>query len=409
MVTLQNMPEEIKKNIFEHGLVRSESFADEHQVGIQLALTRTADLVMNSFAELAEQPSGREVLWNAARETEHAEAPRSNGTAVAPQRGAGLVKSVLDDRYHGTLHTIATAAGVQTSSVAQLINVVTAAALDIMGGLVAENRWNAWDLGQWLRSRQVVPAAAVPAAGLSSEPIAMEAAPVAGATGWVATHANALLLAVGVVAVAEFGYIIGTRPGSTDATEAATYQPAPATNGPGQYAAMPVSNLSEPAAATSPSGVPVVLKLKNGLRQIIGANSTESKLYQFLIDPSKEVDLVDARKGWIGFDRIYFESSKAVLTNESLWQLSNVASILKRFPAAKVKVGGYTDSSGNPYLNLKLSQERAKSAMTTLISMGVPADHLLAVGYGALDSLASNATEEGRSLNRRVSLQVTQK
>jgi OOP family OmpA-OmpF porin len=155
--------------------------------------------------------------------------------------------------------------------------------------------------------------------------------------------------------------------------------------------------------------VPVVLKLKDGVRQIIGANSTESKLYQFLIDPAKEIDEVDPTKGWIGFDRIYFDTNKATLTNESLWQLSNVASILKRFPAAKIKIGGYTDASGNAFNNLKLSTERAKAAKDALVSLGVPADRLTAAGYGVVDNIASNDTEEGRALNRRVSLQVTQK
>ena len=174
----------------------------------------------------------------------------------------------------------------------------------------------------------------------------------------------------------------------------------------GQYTAIPVANLSAPRTKTA---VPVVLKLKDGVRQIIGANSTESKLYQFLIDPAKEIDLVDPTKGWIGFDRIYFDSNKATLTNESLWQLSNVASILKRFPAAKIKIGGYTDSSGNPLANLNLSAERAKAAKAALVSLGVPADRLTSAGYGVIDNIASNDTEEGRALNRRVSLQVTQK
>lgn len=119
--------------------------------------------------------------------------------------------------------------------------------------------------------------------------------------------------------------------------------------------------------------------------------------------------LVDPTKEWIGFDRIYFETSKAVLTNESRWQLSHVAGILKRFPAAKVKIGGYPDSSGNPLANLRLSQARADVALSTLVGRGVPADHLTAAGYGALNNLASDSPREGRFLNRRASLQATYK
>lgn len=400
MTTLHNMPEDIKNFLRAHGPALTGPLAAEHQVGVQLAISRVADLVMATFEELAGQPSGRDTLWNAARAA-HA--------APQPDADADLVKTALDDRYHGKVHGVATAAGIQTASVNQLVEQVSGAALSIMGGLVAQNHWTAQELSQWLRPQPgIASATGAPLAAVESaaEPTAARAA---GAPSWVARHANALLLGVGFIAVAEFGYILGTRnPDAEVAAVAPAAEPGAPSSRP--YTAVPVASLTSAAdVAKGKTAVPVVLKLKNGVRQIIGANSTESKLYQFLIDPSKEVDAVDPTKGWIGFDRIYFESSKAILTNESLWQLSNVASILKRFPASKVKLGGYTDNSGSPYTNLRLSQERAKAAMTTLVSMGVPADRLTSTGYGALDNLASNDTEEGRSLNRRVSLQVVQK
>lgn len=400
MTTLHNMPEDIKNFLRAHGSTPSGPLAAEHQVGVQLAISRVADLVMSTFEELAGQPSGRDTLWNAARAAH---------TTPQPDADADLVKSALDDRYHGKVHGVATAAGIQTASVNQLVEQVSGAALSIMGDLVAQNHWTAQELSQWLRPQPgVASAAGAPlAAEFAAEPAAAQT--TAGAPSWVARHAKALLLGVVFVAVAEFGYILGTH---TPDAEVAAVAPAAEAGAPSSrpYTAVPVASLTSATdAARGKTAVPVVLKLKNGVRQIIGSNSTESKLYQFLIDPSKEVDLLDPSKGWIGFDRIYFESNKAVLTNESLWQLSNIASILKRFPAAKVKLGGYTDNSGSPYVNLRLSQGRAKAAMTTLVSMGVPADHLTSAGYGALDSIASNDTEEGRSLNRRVSLQVVQK
>lgn len=401
MTTLHNMPEDIKNFLRAHGPAPTGPLAAEHQVGVQLAISRVADLVMSTFEELTGQPSGRDSLWNAARAA-HA--------APQPDADADLVKTALDDRYHGRVHGVATAAGIQTASVNQLVEQVSGAALSIMGGLVAQNHWSAQELSQWLRPQPGVSSAA--GAPLAADEFA--AAPVAardtaGAPSWVTRNASALLLGVGFIAVAELGYILGTRnPEAEVAAVATSAEPGAPSGRP--YTAVPVASLTSATnVAKGRTAVPVVLKLKNGVRQIIGANSTESKLYQFLIDPAKEVDAVDPSKGWIGFDRIYFESSKAILTNESLWQLSNVASILKRFPAAKVKLGGYTDSSGSPYVNLRLSQERAKAAMTTLVSMGVPADRLTATGYGALDNLTSNDTEEGRSLNRRVSLQVVQK
>ncbi|UOQ67588.1 OmpA family protein [Hymenobacter volaticus] len=235
---------------------------------------------------------------------------------------------------------------------------------------------------------------------------------------------NKWLIAALVVATAELGYIIGseTKKASTyTATVSSTNESyATSTSNVGNKGVWDPNN---PAALTAngqfdrsgggyvygDAGVPAVLKLKDGLQQIIGANSTENKLYQFLVDPTIEVDKESPTKGWIGFDRIYFESSKAVLTNESMWQLSNVASILKTFPNAKVRVGGYTDNSGNPSFNLKLSRERAESARATLIKFGVDPKSIEAVGYGSLDNIASNETPDGRSLNRRVSIRVIDK
>jgi OOP family OmpA-OmpF porin len=406
MVPLQKMPDEVTSFIAQHNLVRADVLATEQPAPLQQAITQVAGLVIRSFAELAGQASNRDMLWSAASKA----AAAGPGAVATSAAGGSLLKKVLNDRYHGTVSTTAAEAGVSAATVAHLLELVPAATLAVMGDVVAEQHWTAQQLAEWLRPRQHTPVApAAPAPLLSSTP---EMVP--SSSSWFAKPANALLVVVSVIAAAEFGYILNTRSGDAMATEtgAATASsipaaaPAASPTAPGQYAAIPVTNLS---AARPKAVVPVVLKLKNGVRQVIGANSTESKLYQFLIDPGKEVDLTDPTKDWIGFDRIYFDSNKATLTNESLWQLSNVASILKRFPAAKLKIGGYTDNSGKPLTNLLLSKQRAEAAKEALVSLGVPADHLVAAGYGVLDNIATNDTEEGRALNRRVSLQVTQK
>lgn len=415
MVTIQNFSGETEKRIQQNGLMQSEAFADEPQANLQAALKQVVALLIPSLAELAGQADGREMVWNVARETTGPEIGRGT-TDFTPQHGAGLIKSVLSDRYHGTVNAIAKTVGIKSASVGQLLDVATTAAFELLGDLVAEQQWNAQQLAEWLRPNR--PAGAMTAPHVVPVPDGLSAvagstsAATGGSASWLSNRTNLLLAAVSLLAVGELAYIVVTRPGTTNAEIAATPDEAKplAGSGPGtgQYTTIPVASIL-PTKASPKAVVPVVLKLKDGLRQVIGASSTESKLYQFLIDPGQEVDLVDPTKGWIGFDRIYFETNKATLTNESLWQLSNVASILKRFPVAKIKIGGYTDSTGNPINNLRLSKARAEAAKSSLVSLGVPADHLTAVGYGALDNITTNETEEGRSLNRRVSLKVTEK
>lgn len=141
----------------------------------------------------------------------------------------------------------------------------------------------------------------------------------------------------------------------------------------------------------------------------VGENSTENKLFQFLNDANATVDTVDKTKGWISFDRLYFKSSSSELTDESKKQLSNIGLILKAFPNAAIKLGGYTDNSGNADNNLKLSTDRANVAQSALIADGVESERVAAEGYGQQHPIASNETPEGKAQNRRIDLRVTKK
>ena len=77
---------------------------------------------------------------------------------------------------------------------------------------------------------------------------------------------------------------------------------------------------------------------------------------------------------------------------------------MKDNPDWKVRVEGFTDSSGNQESNLKLSQERADAVANWLIDHGVDRSRLAAKGYGEDKPVASNKTETGRRKNRRVEL-----
>jgi outer membrane protein OmpA-like peptidoglycan-associated protein len=157
------------------------------------------------------------------------------------------------------------------------------------------------------------------------------------------------------------------------------------------------------------TGLPTLIKLRDGTRQMVGANSTENRLYQFLANDAVQVDSVNRTKGWISFDRVYFAPSSANLTPESRQQLRNVADILKNFPRARVRIGGYTDNSGSFASNMKMSEDRADAAMAMLVDLGIDASRITTKGYGQKIPIASNDTEDGRALNRRISLRVTRK
>jgi len=104
-----------------------------------------------------------------------------------------------------------------------------------------------------------------------------------------------------------------------------------------------------------------------------------------------------------------FDSGQATLQPASQEQLTNIAVILKAYPQVKVRIGGYTDNTGDPAANLQLSQQRADNVMAELTRLGVAPSRMSAQGYGQENPVADNATEEGRQKNRRISLQVTEK
>ncbi|GAB3574565.1 hypothetical protein GCM10027345_08620 [Hymenobacter daeguensis] len=158
------------------------------------------------------------------------------------------------------------------------------------------------------------------------------------------------------------------------------------------------------------TGATTTLKLANGGTIAgVGINSTESNLYRFLSDPQMQVDTVDLTHGWYNFDRVYFEAGKATLTPASLSQLRNVATLLRAYPTARIKLGGYTDDTGTYKVNKALSEARARTAWASLIEMGISPSRVDARGYGPNYSIAANDTEEGRAMNRRLSVKVVKK
>ena len=91
-------------------------------------------------------------------------------------------------------------------------------------------------------------------------------------------------------------------------------------------------------------------------------------------------------------------------------QASQIAAILKALPSSTtLKIGGYTDNTGDVSANMSLSRSRAENTMSAIAMQGVSTSRLEAEGYGEQHPVASNDTEEGRQRNRRVDVLVTAK
>ncbi len=124
--------------------------------------------------------------------------------------------------------------------------------------------------------------------------------------------------------------------------------------------------------------------------------------------PGLEVDSVGCpiKDQVLVLNNVHFEFDRYDLLPDSRNLLSKVAKSLMDQPNVKLEVAGHTDSLGSDGYNLELSKQRAAAVRRYLVSQGVTAGNIYSKGYGELQPVASNATEEGRAANRRVEIHL---
>lgn len=103
-----------------------------------------------------------------------------------------------------------------------------------------------------------------------------------------------------------------------------------------------------------------------------------------------------------------FKVGSYKLSETAYVHLGRITPILNEHPGVYVIVEGHTDSTGGRELNMRLSRKRAETVAGVLAEGGFPADHIQTVGYGPDRPVASNSTAEGRGLNRRVTLRISE-
>jgi outer membrane protein OmpA-like peptidoglycan-associated protein len=127
---------------------------------------------------------------------------------------------------------------------------------------------------------------------------------------------------------------------------------------------------------------------------------TELKEYAEI---EKNLKLVPIKAGQVvRMNNIFFEFAKSVLMSESFEELDRLVNLMMKNPKLHIQISGHTDGVGSVESNLKLSQDRAQSVVDYLVSKGIEPSRLKAVGYGKSMPIATNDTDEGRAINRRV-------
>jgi outer membrane protein OmpA-like peptidoglycan-associated protein len=101
-------------------------------------------------------------------------------------------------------------------------------------------------------------------------------------------------------------------------------------------------------------------------------------------------------------DGVNFDTAKATIKPESFPRLDRIVEFMSLKKKTRIQIAGHTDNAGNKKSNKTLSQNRARACRDYLISKGIEASRIEAVGYGDERPIEPNDSEEGRAKNRRI-------
>jgi OmpA-OmpF porin, OOP family len=389
------------------------------------------DMIGQYLGALVNQSGDRDAMANIA-DMANAVARDSSGITDVKSLLAGGIPSTMavlsGNRLMGSLfgvwqasivHKIASALGIKPEASSSLFNLAAPLVLSAvskrlgggaltgaaLAGLLGQERGAllgglgsaAAGLASSVKAAAPIAAAPAAAASAATRAAAPAAAPAAAA---YAGRDNGLFtsflwLLIPMAFIAWLGWQKMNEPPAEPPAPAAEPAPAPA---PAPQAAAPPT--AAPAAASLAR-----IALAGGTEIEAAPDGVETKIVAFINDPNAAID----KSTWFNFDRLTFETGSTTLTSDSKAQIDNIVAVLNAYPAVKIKIGGYTDNTGDPQNNLDLSGQRATKVMEAIIAAGIAAERLEAEGYGDQFPIADNGTDEGRAQNRRTAVSVRAK
>lgn len=324
-------------------------------------------------------------------------------------KGADLLKGVFGDKTGNVINTISGFAGIKESSTSSLLSMAAPAALGVLGKHASETNLGASGLLNFLSSQKDSILNALPsglnlagALGLSSlGSIGTKlSGALSGFTGKVTEYGGQavqktassgrwfLPLILILAAIALLAYFWR---GCSSEDKTATVVP-PIIDSP-VVGVLTIETLK--------------VRLPDGVELEAYKGGIEDRLVTFLNTPSAEA----GKDVWFDFDNLNFKTGSADLTDESTKQVQNIVAILKAYPALVIKIGGYTDKTGDSLSNIKLSQNRANAVQSSLKANGGNAAQISgAEGYGSQFAVVpADASDEARRKDRRIALGIRKK
>lgn len=401
----------------------------ESEAGISKAVSGLLPVIVGGLANNSDNPA---VLDSVSNASSQGVLGNLLDTASNNSMVSGLLSSIFGDKLSGIINTIATYAGISNNSSSSLLNLVTGATVGSVGKYAAENNLDKSGISSLLNDQKGVVSTLLPA-GLSlaslnvgdwakgykfdndndtiaptphEEPkvevtrsvadggtFPNNPTPSEGGSIWKWLLPLLLLIAA--------GYFLWKQCEKKETTTTTT------ASGDSLNTVNDTMSTQNDTTTMTTTKVDEDIDL-NGMALKGYKGGLEDQMITFLkSDGYKNAANDDALKDrWYDFDHVNFKIGSAnALEAGSEGQLQNLVAILKAYPDAKIKIGGYTDKTGDEAKNKKLSSDRAHFIKDWLGKQGVGAQVIAADGYGSeFAKVDASASNEERAVDRKMSV-----
>ncbi|MCU7615910.1 OmpA family protein [Chryseobacterium sp. PBS4-4] len=427
-------------------VTQAASQLGESESGISKAIGGLLPAVVGGLANNSDNPSVLDAI-----KTAPSQGVLGNLLGLASENTwiQGLLASIFGDKLSGLVNSIATYAGISNNSSSSLLNLVTGATVGAVGKYAADNNLDQSGISSLLNDQKGIVSSLLPA-GLSLASLnvgdwakgykfdndndAIKTSPISTPTPTPTPVSNEEPKIEVTKSVADGGTFPDRPTTTSDGGSiwkwllplllliAASYFLWKQCNKKETTTTTTVAgdSLNTTTDSSSMQNDTVTTMTTTKVDEDIDLNGTALKGYKggmednmitFLKSGSYASAADDAalKDNWYNFDHVNFKmGSASELESGSQGQLENLVAILKAYPEAKIKIGGYTDKVGNEAANVKLSGERATYIKDWLAKQGVGAQVTGADGYGSkFATVDAAATDAERAADRKMAVRFT--